>query len=345
MISYQKIPETLQNLKLSLEAMKLLNKASWVVTEKVHGANFCFIYESQNLKYAKRKALLNWKDDFFGFQLMVQKLEANILALFEDLHKTYGANTYYIYGELCGGHYPHTQMANDTRLNAVQTGVYYAPDIVFYAFDIAFKSTEQSTEQEFLNYDMAIEYFERHGLLYAKPLFIGKYQEALEFSPKFHSNIPKLLDLPPLEDNWAEGIVIKPVQHLFVDSAKGKIRPIIKIKHPRFSEDKGYHQAIKWSFKTDVQTRSEQLGFLLPALKNYVTLNRLHSVKSKIGNIDFQKKDELNALEQTFFQDVFETFNENQEDLLDDLTKDELNWLRQRLSNDFLTLIEDGEMR
>lgn len=44
-----------------------MEKLKWVVTEKVHGANFSFFYENGNLKFAKRKDYLNWTDDFLAF--------------------------------------------------------------------------------------------------------------------------------------------------------------------------------------------------------------------------------------------------------------------------------------
>ncbi len=64
-----------------------LDKIDWIVTEKIHGANFCFIYENKKLSYGKRKENLAWNDDFFGFQLVVNKLENQIIELFEELNK------------------------------------------------------------------------------------------------------------------------------------------------------------------------------------------------------------------------------------------------------------------
>jgi hypothetical protein len=39
----------------------------WVATEKIHGTNFCFEYDGENLRFAKRTSYLGATDKFFGF--------------------------------------------------------------------------------------------------------------------------------------------------------------------------------------------------------------------------------------------------------------------------------------
>jgi hypothetical protein len=80
---YEKMPPSLKKLGLSESDFSELEKPKWVVTEKVHGANFSFVYKNGTLRFAKRKAYLSWTDDFFGFQLVVNKIESNITPLFE----------------------------------------------------------------------------------------------------------------------------------------------------------------------------------------------------------------------------------------------------------------------
>ncbi len=67
--AYEKMPNSLKKLGLNESGYSELEKLKWVVTEKVHGANFSFVYEAGKLKFAKRKEYLSWNDDFFGFQL------------------------------------------------------------------------------------------------------------------------------------------------------------------------------------------------------------------------------------------------------------------------------------
>lgn len=71
---------------------------------------------------------------------------------------------------------------------------------------------------------------------HAKPLFIGKYEDCLNFNIKFESRIPKNFQLPALPGNQAEGVVIKPMREILVTTKKGITRAIVKKKAPEFAE-------------------------------------------------------------------------------------------------------------
>ncbi len=62
---YEKMPNSLKKLGLDSSDLSKIEKYKWAVTEKVHGANFSFVYENSSLKFAKRKEYLSWTDDFF----------------------------------------------------------------------------------------------------------------------------------------------------------------------------------------------------------------------------------------------------------------------------------------
>jgi len=81
---YEKMPRNFEKLGLNVRDFAKMEKLQWVVTEKVHGANFSVVYEDGNLKYAKRKEYLSWNDDFFGFQLVINNIENNIMRLSES---------------------------------------------------------------------------------------------------------------------------------------------------------------------------------------------------------------------------------------------------------------------
>ena len=329
--AYEKMPDSLKKLKLSAADYAQMDKLRWVVTEKIHGANFSFIYENQQIRFAKRKAYLSWEDDFFGFQAVVQKLEHSIMSLFETLSRDFEGDQYIIYGELFGGAYPHPEVEQNEQVQAIQTGIYYTPAIDFCAFDIAIVKVE-TDEKYYLDYADAIHYFESHGLLHAQILSEGSLNEVLEFDIKIDSTMPKKWDLPPLSNNLIEGIVIKPLTHLRLPVGKQVLnlpyRPIIKIKNPEFEETQKYHQAQKWSYIPEAISHSEDLDFLVEALREYVTVNRLQSAISKIGA--------LNANNQEFILDEFLTdiwidFNEENNDILKELNSEQQNWVKERL--------------
>lgn len=194
-----------------------------------------------------------------------------------------GEKKYTVYGELFGGAYPHPDVAPVKNVQAVQTGVYYAPDIRFCAFDIAVETGDEDGKY-YLDYETAVSYFKQSGIFYAKPLFIGKFNEAANFNIRMNSSLPGDFHLPALENNLIEGVVVKPYnltgKNLFA------ARPVIKLKNPEFDEDEKFHNAEKWSFTPGVSCKTERLSFVMDELRKYVTVNRLKSAVSKTGALD-----------------------------------------------------------
>jgi len=324
---FEKMPKTLTQLGLDEKALNEISKLKWVVTEKVHGANFSIVYENRKLLFAKRKAYLNWNDDFFGFQEAVSRIEDNVLRLFEHLSQDIKADKYIIYGELFGGKYPHPEVAAHPDLEAIQTGVYYSPTIEFCAFDIAFETNEV---KQYLDYEKAVNYFEKYEIFYAKVLFAGKLNEATDFDLKTDSFIPSQLNLPKIENNLIEGIVIKPLNHSTLKNLE--FRPIIKIKNAEFDEDDKFHEAKKWSFVPKVSSKSEELSFLVEEMRGYINENRINSAVSKIGKLDFNSEQRIKDIREEVLDDVLNDFNIDNDDIINDLDAEKHDWIKQRLT-------------
>lgn len=332
---YEKMPNNLKKLGLSESDFSKMEKLKWVVTEKVHGANFSFVYENGSLKFAKRKEYLNWTDDFFGFQLVVSKLENNILRLFEKLSSDIAAEKYIIYGELFGGKYPHPEVEPVKDVHAIQTGVYYTPDIEFCAFDIAIE-TDGTASKYYLDYESSVAYFDEFKIFYAKPLLIGKFNEAMNFNIRINSAVPKEFNLPELNDNLIEGVVIKPFNQLDNNDFQ---RPVIKLKNPEFDEEEKFHEAEKWSFIPNVSSKTEELSFIVDELRNYVTQNRLKSAVSKIGTLDLNNQSRVSEIKKEFLEDVITDFNENNDNLLNDLSPEDKTWIAERINSEINKMI------
>lgn len=332
---YEKMPNNLKKLGLNENDFSQMEKLKWVVTEKVHGANFSFIYENGNLKFAKRKEYLNWTDDFFGFQLVVNKMEDNILRLFEKLSNEITGEKYMVYGELFGGKYPHSEVNPIKDLHAIQTGVYYTPTIEFCAFDIAIE-TNGSDSKYYLDYETSVAYFKQFEIFYAQPLLIGKFNEAMNFNIRMNSSIPKEFNLPELQENLIEGVVIKPFNQ--TDNTLFS-RPIVKLKNPEFDEEEKFHEAEKWSFIPNISSKTEDLSFIIEELRNYVTKNRLKSAISKIGELDLGNQLRISEIKIEFLEDVITDFNENNNNLLNDLSSDEKKWIIERVNSEINRII------
>jgi len=323
---YEKMPKTLKQLGLSEKAFNDVTKLKWTVTEKIHGANFSFVYEGRKLLFAKRKDYLAWNDDFFGFQEVVEKIEDNILALFEQLSQEIEADKYIIYGELFGGKYPHPDVPAHPSVEAIQTGVYYCPSVNFCAFDIAY---ETGGKKHYVDYTKAIRYFEASGVFYAHALFTGKLNEAMEFNTRINSKVPAQLGLPELSENLIEGVVIKPASHSELKDLE--FRPVVKLKNPEFDEEKKFHEAEKWSFVPKAVSRSEELSFILDELSDYLNENRLNSAVSKTGKIDLANPARMEEIRSEIVNDTWTDFNGNNNGLLDELTEEQKEWVRKRM--------------
>ena len=348
-IGYEKMPKSFKKFNLTESERGALERQQWVVTEKIHGANFCFVYANKQLRFAKRKAYLNWSDDFFGFQILVQKIEERVIKLFETLNQKYNSNNvnneedlkFTIYGELFGGKYPHPDIEAVSDVQEIQTGIYYTPNIEFCAFDIAIESDKS---RHYLDYKTTVQLSENCNLFYAKPLFIGKLDDALNYNIDFDSTIPKRLNLPKIKNNLAEGIVIKPYTSKLnkskEKSEKKYFRPIIKIKNKKFEEDNKFHLAQKWSFTPNFSSNSETLNFLLLEIRKYVNMNRLDSVLSKIGHLDNNNTKRMQAIRNDFLEDVLVDFDDDNAQMLQELDTKQKQWISNRLLAEIDFLIE-----
>lgn len=268
---YDKIPETTRRWRADEGEMRRVTRGDWVVTEKLHGANFCVVIDAASIRGAKRKALLDEGEDFFNHHRVIDRLRDPLRHLRAALD---GAERVLVYGELYGGGYPHPDVPEVPGVQPVQTGVWYSPDVAFQAFDVALI---RDGERVWLGFEEARQRLTDAGVPCVTPLFIGPYNEALAVSPIFQTHVPAASGLPPLDDNLAEGIVVKPMAA--VTLADGT-RPVIKIKHPRFAEDARYHQGQRWETPA---VGTSPLVTLEWAILSRLNRPRLESALSKVG--------------------------------------------------------------
>lgn len=329
------MPESLSKLGLSPQDMRQLERVDWVVTEKIHGANFSFVFDGERIGYAKRKEMLAWTDDFFAFQLVADRLDGAVMRLFERVRADHPCEQAVVYGELFGGHYPHPGVPADARLQPIQTGIWYAPSVEFCAFDIA---VEQGGQRRYLDFVEVVRHCEDCGVPYARPLHIGKLNQCLFFNTRFDSRVPGWLGLPEIAPNLVEGIVVKPATNLIISGPKGDIRPIFKIKNKEFAEEQ-FHEAQSWSYQHDGSPASERLMFLVPEVGRYLNANRLQSAISKIGGLGGGGDQRRLQVRQAMTEDALESFWEANAGLREDLSLEDLLWLTERVETMAATLL------
>lgn len=342
--SYAKIPETPDAWGLDEAGFRALSRVPWAVTEKIHGANFCFITDGAAVQCANRRAILRPDEPFFAYQRVRTRLSDAVRSAFGLVqHEQPKLRRLLIYGELFGGGYPHPDVPAEPTVQPVQTGIWYAPSIEFCAFDLAIVGAEEGPPR-YLDYEQALVICERAGLLAATPLSTGSLNAALAFPLGFDSTIPARLGLPALgEPNAAEGVVIKPVRELRVVGAKGPVRPLLKRKIPAFAEDRRYAEARPWPHRP-AATESE-LEALLWTAYNLVTLNRLDAAISKLGRGRRGDGRHVQRVFRLLVDDVLEQLSETSPHALAGLTDDERARLLQVIGDEVRALLRANAVR
>ncbi|HEY9609658.1 RNA ligase family protein [Allocoleopsis sp.] len=346
-ISYEKILENPSKWNLTESDYRTFKKTHWVVTEKIHGANFGLVTDGSEVRFAKRKEFLQPDEDFFDYQSLKSQLAYQAKEIFKILQREQNQLLkVFLYGELFGGEYPHPDVPAVPHVQAVQTGIYYSPKIEYCAFDIAIEVKGNPLTRVYLDYDKVLSLFEQVSLMGAEPLFMGRYEDALAYSPEFDSTISTLLHLPKLPfRNPAEGIVIKPVKVIYIETPKGKVRPILKVKIPEFAEDSRFHQATKWTSQkfTPLQVPTQALSIekeLSQEMLALLTETRLSNVISKIGRVSRSDWDKKQEVTQLLMQDVLETFNEEWESIFSALSGESQQILMEQLHQESQKLVE-----
>ena len=271
----------------------------YVVQEKVHGANTCFLCDGESVRFAKRTSLLEADEKFYDYPELLERYRDRVVALTKDVMGRYaGTRSVNIFGEMFGGTYPHKDVQPNRKVTTIQKGVCYTPEHEFYGFDIYLVGDESN---RYLPVDEVNELFEKHGFFYARTLFKGTLSECLKHPNAFPSRIAEWLGLPAIEDNICEGIVIRPVVPMYLRNGS---RVLIKSKNERFAEKKSVKKRNK--LFTEPVPYSEALKALVIEVEAYVTEQRLANVVSHIGEVHVPK--DFGKIMGLFSKDVLEDF-------------------------------------
>lgn len=238
----------------------------WIATEKIHGANFSFWCDGKEIKVASRSQFVD--GTFYNCQAVINKYSQGIL----DWCVRNNIQDFVVYGELYG--------------KGVQKEVEYG-ERDFRAFDVVIDGVVQDKLS-------AVSIAKDCGLLFSPVIKVGSFKECLELPNTFQSWLTpdELIN----EDNFAEGLVIEPVNPSYLSNGN---RIYFKNKTSAFSEKKRVPREKK------VFELTEDESELLNDLFQYNTPQRVSNVISKIGNIgnkDFGKIMGLTC------QDIFEEF-------------------------------------
>ncbi|HWU87768.1 MAG TPA: RNA ligase family protein [Kofleriaceae bacterium] len=238
----------------------------WVALEKLHGAHLIVASDGDAIHVGKRKAWLGADEPFFGWQLIAGELAAGVRAIARETT----AKQTVLFGELIGGGYPHPEVQAVPGLQPVQTGIWYTPALVWVAFDVLVAAGDDD-EGELLAHRELEELAGAAGVRTPPRLARGTRADLERVGVRFPTSIPAWFGLPPLADNLAEGLVLKPDARCAAAD-----RPVIKRKLPEFDDDR-FGEAEAW--------RPGRLGEaeLLAWVERLVQPARLASARSKVG--------------------------------------------------------------
>ncbi len=300
----------------------------WVVMEKVHGAQFTIYYDGAEVLASTRTAFLTPDMDFYNWQDVVAVNREKLLQLYAILKAQNPAiQEVAVYGELFGGSYPHPDVPKVKTAKRLQKGVFYHPDNLFYAFDIR-------VDGKYLTVDETNSLFEQTGFFYARPLFRGTLEECNQYADDFPSKISEWLGLPPIAENIAEGIVIKPIDARFIRLGD---RVILKSKNEKFKERKSLKNRPPSPAEEPLSETATTLQEELDAL---ITENRLQNVLSKKGEMPYPiPQDYFGQIMKEFSADIWEEFGKDFQGQFDQLDKKEQKRLSKAVNQEVSTLV------
>ena len=265
-------------------------KLEWIATEKIDGSNFSVYSNGKETKFAKRTGFLKDEEWFYNYQSISLELSQKANKVYNSLKsKNNNLKFIVIYGELCGGYYPE-DIKNwkgpiPSRINekgiviiplekrAVQEGVYYSDKIKHIVFDIALIYDDNNIK--YLEYSEMVKICEEFKIPFTPILTKGSLQKLLDYSLEFNSTIPSLFGLKCIENNKAEGIVIRPS----IWKGNGDNRPMLKRKNKNFTQFSG-------DFNLEKVKKNQFFSAIC-----MINLNRLYGVISKVGSM--AKKEEI----------------------------------------------------
>lgn len=227
---------------------------TYVVTEKLDGANFAFYYDGHELKVASRNQFVD--GTFFNCQVVINRYKEHIKYIYRLINSGY--DKIIIRGELYG----------PNILKRVNYG------------ELDFKVFEIMINQVIINFDTLYELLsvtsaDNRENLSTVPLitYTSNLQEALEVNNTFRSSLtPSKYN----KDNYAEGVCIHPNEPTWLHNGS---RVWFKNKSDKFSEVKAPKK------KKEKVELPENDVIILSKLLQYNTESRVYSTVSKLGNL------------------------------------------------------------
>ena len=294
MVEFKKYPSITNSYEDEfIQKVKLHNFADepYCVTEKVHGTNtqLCYNCKDETFQIGKRTEFLLDGEKCYNVQDCLQDIKEKLVEIANALNVALNIvdgkvlETVTIYGEACGGTYPHPDVKPDRKATKCQKGVWYCNSNAWLAFDIAYK-IEDDERTYFLPAKDFFEFCNEYDIPTVPLIAVCENLDvALKIPNDELSTVYKMFNLPPIEGNIEEGIVIKPYNS---DLWMGMSRVVIKNKNEKFKEK----SRIKKDNIQQMEELPENVKEAMAEIATYATENRVINVLSHLGELSKSEK-------------------------------------------------------
>ena len=248
----------------------------WAVQDKIDGSNLQIAVDFDGTVHCgSRSQMLGEGASFFGFEEALEnnKIKEKCRDIQDCIRDVTGMTwSMVFYGELCGGKYDHPDVAPVKNVKAIQKRISYAPFVFWLCFDILIELPDG--HRMWLAPDTVEKLCIEHNIPVVATRKICSLEEALNFDINYNDDTGvRLFDLPPVENNQVEGVVIKCMLPYLMEHG---VRPILKNKNGKFKErqhTKGQKAPIEYT-EAEQEYINKRLEFL--------TDSRMCSVMSKL---------------------------------------------------------------
>lgn len=299
----------------------------WILQEKLHGSNSCFIHEYQNgtpeIKLGRRNGLVPEKElkSFFNigeaYRPYMQSLTNLVEAVCYERGLDYRNHRVTIYSELYG--------------NNIQKGMLYHEKETIAVFDIRVDNT-------FLSYQDVEKQCYRHSLPLAPMVMKGTLDKLVPlFRPLLEdmkSIVPNMLHNQNIMDAPAEGVIVRPydMEETFDPYDKDYQMLRYKWKKMEFSE----RPTKKEVFPGDAKS----MDLLISSAAKFINTSRLHTYLSKVGHDFILDKKNMGQNIRALFQDAMLDIEQEEEYQPIFQEKKLVRQLRQKMNQEASNVIQ-----
>jgi len=319
-----------------------ISKIKGVALNKIDGSNFgieikdcmdllddAFIFtdlKGFGYRIQSRNNMLGEGHNHYNVDNLIRQYDDGLLRIVRFLVKWYAGTNLKIkrivfFGEVYGGYYKTNITKDQFQIRSskkVQGRVSYTPNNELTFFDIY---VEREDEGFYLNWWLVKNLFDDAKIPYPTIMKEESLWELMRFDPKFEDPEYKKFNLSKIENNFSEGIVIKPVKELKYRNE----RFIFKNKIEDFQE----------RTQKKKEPRAEIEEKYLDVI-NFITENRIHNVYSHIVDVPKQYES-IPIILKEFVSDVLKDYIKEYNLELDE--KDEKS-IRKYINNKSILLIK-----